>query len=191
MLSDAGLFFALWLRKPLEVAATNPSGPRVARAMGRALELERPGHVLELGGGTGSITSGLIGEGCPAERLIVVERQPELVAVLERRFPAVTVLAGDATEVAALLQPIGVSRLATVVSSLPIKWFPLKTQRLIVEQCFALLGPGGRLLQLTNAMRSPLPADRLGLSARELGRIWWNFLPVQIWSYTAAGDRAR
>jgi phosphatidylethanolamine/phosphatidyl-N-methylethanolamine N-methyltransferase len=183
------VFFGLWLQKPLRIAAANPSGARLADALACHVELSRPGPVLELGAGTGSLTRGLVRAGCPPERIFAIEREPRLVAVLRHEFPGMTVVEDDATRIGDYLCG-RVERLAAVVSSLPIKWFPLAAQRAIVKPCIELLGPGGRFLQLTNAFSSPLPRDRLGISGREICRVWRNLLPAQIWCY-AQCDEAR
>lgn len=190
MAADATVFFGLWLQKPLRIAAASPSGSYLADVLADCVELERPGPVLELGAGTGSLTRGLIRAGCSPERIIAVESEPRLAAVLRRQFPGATVIEGDATRIGQYLAG-RVERLSTVVSSLPIKWFPLKAQRAIVEPCLELLGPGGRFLQVTNAFASPLPRSRLGISGREIGRVWRNLLPAQIWSYSQADTGGR
>jgi phosphatidylethanolamine/phosphatidyl-N-methylethanolamine N-methyltransferase len=190
---DRQIFFRHWLRNPLGIAAVFPSGAKVARAMARELNLDRPGAVLELGGGTGGVTQGLIAAGCPAERLVVIEREPDLAGYLRRRFSGIRVICGDACDAERLLAAADIGALATVVSSLPIKWFPRNAQRAILDACFIRLGPGGAFVQLTNALASPIPASELGLAGEEVTRIWAHFLPVQIWSYrrhtTAANDR--
>lgn len=183
MAADATIFFGLWLQKPLRIAAANPSGPYLADTLAHYVELERPGPVLELGAGTGSLTRGLVRAGCTPERIIALEGEARFAAMLRREFPEATVIEGDATRVRQYLSG-RVERLSTVVSSLPIKWFPLGAQRAIVEPCLELLGPGGRFLQVTNAFSSPLPMSRLGIFGREVGRVWRNLLPAQIWAYT-------
>jgi phosphatidylethanolamine/phosphatidyl-N-methylethanolamine N-methyltransferase len=192
---DRSVFFAHWLRNPLGIGAVLPSRPSVGRAMARQLALHRPGAILELGGGTGSSTAGLLAAGCPSDRLIVIERERDLVAVLRRRFPAsrypgLRILEGDARDVTTLLAQIGVTRLASVVSTLPIKWFPVESQRAVLDSCLDLLGSGGVFLQMTNAMVSPVAKDELGILGREVARIWAHFPPVQIWRYwRPAGGR--
>ena len=84
MAAGATVFFGLWLQKPLHIAAANPSGPRLADAFARCVELGRPGAVLELGAGTGSLTRGLVRAGCPPNRIIAIEREPSLAAMLRR-----------------------------------------------------------------------------------------------------------
>jgi len=184
------IFFRHWLSNPLGIGAILPSGSSVARAMAGELALDRPGAVLELGGGTGSLTRGLIAAGCPAERLVVIERAPDLARHLQQRLPDVRVICGDAGDAGALLGDAGIERLATVVSSLPIKWFPRAQQRAVLDACFAALGEGGLFVQLTNALASPIPAAELGLIGEEVARIWLHILPVQIWRYRRGGARA-
>ncbi|TMJ48298.1 MAG: methyltransferase domain-containing protein [Alphaproteobacteria bacterium] len=185
--ADASVFFALWLQKPLRIAAANPSGARLADAVGRCIDLNRPGPILELGAGTGSLTQGLVRAGCPPERIIALESEPALVAVLRREFPAITVIEGDATQIGGYLAG-KVERLASVVSSLPIKWFSVEAQHAVIRPCLDLLGPGGRFLQLTNAFTSPVLLERLGIAGREVGRVWLNLLPAQIWAYSIHPD---
>ena len=99
MSADASVFFALWLQKPLRIAAANPSSARLADAVARCIDLARQGPVLELGAGTGSLTQGLVRAGCSPERIIALEREPALVAVLRREFPTMTVIADDAVRI--------------------------------------------------------------------------------------------
>jgi phosphatidylethanolamine/phosphatidyl-N-methylethanolamine N-methyltransferase len=181
--ADGALFFRHWLRHPLGIGAILPSSNAVARAMASDVPFSRGGAVLELGGGTGVVTRSLIEAGCPPERLIVVEREPALAEILRRRFAAARVIEGDACAIGGLLAERGVTRLAAVVSSLPIKWFPLASQRAVVEPCFDLLGEDGMFLQLTNALVSPLAMRSLGLDGTEVARVWSQFPPVQIWRY--------
>ena len=183
MISDASVFFAVWLQKPLQIAAANPSGARLADAVARCIDLARSGPVLELGAGIGSLAQGLVRAGCPPERIIALDREPALVAVLRRKFPTMTVIAGDATRIGEYLT-CKVERLAAVVSSLPIKWFPVAAQHAVVRPCLDLLGPSGYFIQLTNAFSSPLRVDRLGIAGREVGRVWLNLLPAQVWAYS-------
>jgi len=185
--AGATVFFGLWLQKPLCIAAANPSGPHLADALARCVEFDRPGAVVELGAGTGSLTRGLVRAGCPPARIIAIEREPRLAAVLRGEFPRMTVIEGDATRINQYLAGRDV-QLAAVVSSLPIKWFRLDAQRAIVKPCLELLGPGGRFLQMTNAFSSPLPMERLGIAGREICRVWLNLLPAQIWAYSQKAE---
>lgn len=185
MATDASVFFGLWLQKPLRIAAANPSGQRLADAIAAQVDLSRPGPVFELGAGTGSLTRGLLRAGCRPERVIALESEPGLAAIFRRNFPAISLIEGDATQIAE--HPALCSRqFCAVVSSLPIKWFQLRKQYAVVRPCLDRLGPGGRFIQLTNGFRSPLAMEQLGITGKEVARVWLNLLPAQIWSYTDA-----
>jgi phosphatidylethanolamine/phosphatidyl-N-methylethanolamine N-methyltransferase len=188
MSGDAALFFGLWLQKPLQIAAVTPSSGRLAFVMAQLVDLSRPGPVVELGAGTGSLTRGLLRAGCPPERLIALEREPQLAATLRRSFPRITTIAGDATALNGHFQQHGIDRLCAVVSSLPIKWFPLAAQRAVIGPCLARLGPGGRFLQMTNAFSSPIAIGPLGISGARVANVWRNLPPAQIWAYSALAD---
>lgn len=183
MAPGASVFFGLWLQRPLRLAAANPSGARLADAIAGFVDLSRPGPVLELGAGTGSLARGLLRAGCRSERIIALEREPRLVTVLRREFPAITVIEGDATRIGEYLAVRG-EQLCAVISSLPIKWFSASEQYAVVRPCLDRLGPGGRFIQLTNAFSSPLTREQLGIAGQEVGRVWLNLLPAQIWCYS-------
>jgi len=181
--AESALFFRHWLRHPLEIGAFLPSSAAVGRAMAKAVALDRPGMILELGGGTGAVTASLLEAGCPPERLIVVEREAAMAAMLRRRFRRLQIVEGDACAIGAILTECGVTNLAAIVSSLPIKWFPIASQRAVIEPCLAHAGKGGSFVQLTNALVSPVAMSALDLDGSEIARVWSQFPPAQIWRY--------
>ncbi|MBV9858633.1 MAG: methyltransferase domain-containing protein [Alphaproteobacteria bacterium] len=187
-MSDASLFFSLWLQKPLQIGAVYPSGLPLADMMARQVGLHRPGAVLELGAGTGGLTRGLLRAGCPPERVVALEREPRLAAVLRRDFPGVRTIAADARDIESHLARLEITLLCGVISGIPIKWFSIEDQRAVLEPCLRRLAPGGRFLQLTNAFSSPIAAARIGVFGRPVARVWWNLPPAQIWAYSAQTD---
>jgi phosphatidylethanolamine/phosphatidyl-N-methylethanolamine N-methyltransferase len=184
--NEAGLFFRAWLKAPLRIAALTPSSATTGQTMARLVEAGREGAVLELGSGTGPIGEALLASGLPAERLIMVEREPDLAAHLRARFPRVRILQEDATAIGRALADLHVTKLCTVVSTLPIVWFPFEAQAAIIAQCMPLLGAGGPFLQLTNQPASPLPARKLGLRAERAAHVWRNLPPSFVWRYRQA-----
>ena len=111
---EAMRFFVMWLKAPTRIGAVVPSSRHLARAMAREVRGVGPGTIVELGAGTGSVTRALIEAGIPKERLVVVERDPELHRLLQERFPELTILKGDARELRKLLAPQGVRKAAVV-----------------------------------------------------------------------------
>ncbi len=188
MFGDAALFFGLWLQKPLQIAAITPSSTRLATVIANLVDLSRPGPVLELGAGTGSLTRGLLRRGCAPNRIVALEREERLTATLRRDFPGIATIAGDATGLENYLADRGIERLCAVVSSLPIKWFSMDAQRAVVAPCLARLGPGGKFLQMTNAFASPIATHPLGIAGACVAHVWGNLPPAQIWAYSNMGD---
>ena len=181
--AESALFFRHWLRHPLEIGAFLPSSAAVGRAMAKAVAFDRLGMILELGGGTGAVTASLLEAGCSPERLIVVEREAALAAMLRRRFERLQIVEADACTIDSVLAERGITKLAAVVSSLPIKWFPIASQRTVIAPCLDLAGEDGSFVQLTNALVSPVATSALDLDGIEVARVWSQFPPVQIWRY--------
>jgi phosphatidylethanolamine/phosphatidyl-N-methylethanolamine N-methyltransferase len=183
------LFLKRWLRRPLAVGAVVPSGKPLAEAIARAtlacLE-NRPGHVIELGAGTGHVTKALLREGVSADRLVLIERDAELSAFLRRNFARLRVIEGDAARLADLLAANGIDRIAAVVSSLPLLSLPGAVVGEIVHGVFAALPPGAALVQFTYGPKPPVPAalrQGLQLEATRGRRIWRNVPPAVVWTF--------
>lgn len=179
-------FFKQWLKAPGRMGSVTPSSRHLAHAMARQIPpavLAEGAPVVELGGGTGSITRGLLASGVPAGRLFVVERDPSLAELLKARFAGVQVLCGDATALPALLAPYGVSRVGAIVSGLPLLLFPEEVLGRLVEACFGLLGPGRPLIQFTYGFKSPLEAEPNHLVARRASWVPRNLPPAFVWTY--------
>jgi phosphatidylethanolamine/phosphatidyl-N-methylethanolamine N-methyltransferase len=180
------VFLRSMLDNPLRVGAVAPSSGALARLIARHVRLRSGEAILEVGAGTGSVTTALLEIGVPRDALTVIELDPRLHAYLQNRFPGVTVLRGNAADARELLPPHRVGRISTVVSSLPLWPMKFATQAAIVGAVFDVLAPGGAMLQYTYAPGKPVPASRLGLKAECAGRIWWNLPPASVWRLTRA-----
>ncbi len=177
------VFLGRWLKAPHRIGAIAPSSRYLARAMARQIEPRQTRLVVELGGGTGSITRALLASGLPPEKLLVVERDERLHRLLAERFPELRVVAGDAAQLTTLLRPLGVTSVSAIVSSLPLLSMPKRLRQRIVEQCFALLGARGSLVQFTYGLASPLPERDYAVSGRIAARVWRNFPPACVWRF--------
>jgi phosphatidylethanolamine/phosphatidyl-N-methylethanolamine N-methyltransferase len=192
MFADSQMFFRLWLRNPLRIGAVAPSSRDLAEAMARLVPMPLQGPVIELGGGTGPITTALLDVGIPPDRLYVVERDPLLHRRLAGRFPAVHVLRGDAAHLTALLHPLGVQEAAAVVSGLPLLSMSRSAQRAIVQEAFKFLPPGAPYIQFTYGLFSPVPRRAFGVTGRPEAVVLGNLPPARVWVYRKpATDSAR
>ena len=177
------LFLGSLLRSPLEVGAVVPSSPQLSRLIASQVGIGNS-HVLEVGAGTGSITDALLSLGLPANRLLVIERDPSLVAHLRRRFPNIRVRCGDAANAGSILCEEGISRVQTLISSLPVRNLNGNERLAIVGGMMKALAADGQLIQFTYRANCPFPTERLGLRAERVGRVWLNIPPAVVWKFT-------
>lgn len=186
MNTSGAMFFVRWLRNPRSVGSVVPSGRTLATAMAEPAARAYRTPVLELGGGTGTVTGALLECGIDARDLIVVERDPHLYRHLSSTFPGVRVLAGDAARADKLIAAVGVAEVGVVVSSLPMLSMPLLARRRILGAAFRCLAPGGFFLQFTYGPASPVPArmmESLAVQGRVIDRVWRNVPPATVWRY--------
>lgn len=177
------LFFRQWLRSPKSMGSIIPSSRALARAVARETAWQPGFFVVELGGGTGAITHGLIAAGIPREKLVVIELDRALYEYLRDRLKGVHVVQGDATRLGEILERLGVSEVSTVISGLPMVGMPVDFKRTIIEQSFAALRGQGYMLQYSYSPICPVPARALGIRARLVRPVPWNMPPAYIWRY--------
>ena len=182
-LDDEVRFFRNWIENPLSMGAVTPSGRALARTMAAYVNPNIPGPIIELGPGTGPVTEALIAQGIDPGRLVLVEFDPNFCRLLKERYPAATVVQGDAYALGRLLTQLMREPAAAVVSGLPLFTKPLITRLRLLFEAFNLMMPGAPFIQFTYATYSPIPKalDRVQAEASE--RIWSNIPPARVWVY--------
>ncbi len=182
-LDDEMRFIRSWIEKPLSIGSVTPSSRALARAMAAYVDPRSKGPVIELGPGTGPVTEALVAHGIDPARLILLEFDPTFCRLLRRRYPAATVVEGDAYSLKRALGSHLAAPAAAVVSGLPLFTKPLTTRLKLVYEAFALMLPGAPFVQFTYATVPPIPKalDRVRAEASE--RIWMNIPPARIWVY--------
>jgi phosphatidylethanolamine/phosphatidyl-N-methylethanolamine N-methyltransferase len=180
------MLWAAWLRAPRRVGALMPSSVKLAAAMARQVP-PGPGLVVELGGGTGSITAGLLAAGIEPAALVVVERDPQLAQRLQRRFSQCRVLCGDAFRLPELLNDNGVHEpVKAVVSSLPLLSIAAVDRARLLRDVSRLMAGRGSMVQFTYGTRCPVPDRTLlrsKVTARRIARVWKNVPPASVWLF--------
>lgn len=182
------LFFRHWLRKPKEMGSIMPSSPFLARAMADVVAARTRPTLIELGGGTGPITHGLLRAGVPADKLVVIELEPHLHDYMRRRFPNVRVILGDATRLTDILQEHGIDDVGAVVSGIPMVNMPQDFQRAIVSQAFNVLPEDGFLVQYSYSPVAPIKHKLLGLEAKRMKYVLRNIPPASVWRFTRGAN---
>lgn len=179
-------FWGAWIRSPRTVGAIAPSGPFLSRAMARQVDAHHAGTVVEIGAGGGAVTRALLEAGVKPERLLVIERDRRLCALLKRHFPQASIVHGDAAELASLLAEHRVHKVSAIVSSLPLLALPKPVCEAIVKAMLHALEPGAPLIQFTYSIHSPISRRLLKRHRAEGRRARWvalNFPPAMVWRY--------
>jgi phosphatidylethanolamine/phosphatidyl-N-methylethanolamine N-methyltransferase len=188
-------FFRRFLQHPREVGALVPSTRHLGAQMVKSLSL-RPGDVvLEYGPGTGSLTQ-VIAElvGRAKAHYLGIERDPEFVAILQRRFPGLDFAIAQVEDVRTLVQQRGLAAPKAILSGLPLILLP--SMPAIVATAADLLAPGGEFRTFSYLQSYPLRnARRLRAMMREhfaafrlTGPFFTNFPPAFVLHGSKAAD---
>ena len=159
-----------------------PSGHALARTMASKVA-PGDGLVIELGAGTGVVTSELIKKGISPSRLLVIERSEALVDLLRSRFPGVTIIHGDAAELSSYVPAS--RRVDFIVSSLPFVSLPEDCRTEIIRQIKHTLN-GGTMLQYTYSWGRESFLSKAGLTCVASTRVWQNVPPAKVMEFRSA-----
>jgi phosphatidylethanolamine/phosphatidyl-N-methylethanolamine N-methyltransferase len=180
-------FLSLWVRRPQSMGAIAPSSRSLATAIAREVDYDLPGVVVELGAGTGSITTALIENASDPSEIVVVEREASLCRLLRTRFPQIRVIRGDARELERLIERAEIGPVKAVVSGLPLLNMEKHDRSDIIDQCFAIMPPEGVMVQFTYGSVAPVPrsvARQSGIAGERAGWVLRNLPPAAIWRYS-------
>lgn len=184
-ISEASLFLQEWFRQPQQIGSIAPSSKNLGLAMARWLSPDPRDLVLELGPGTGAITSTLLARGVRPDRLIAIEQSPKLAELLAKRFPEIRIITGDAQEMDQLLHrhAAGARQVGTVISSLPLRQFKDEFTALLAGKIRSLLRPGGCWVQYSYHLGKSRHrgAEQFHLLSADI--VWLNLPPARVSVY--------
>jgi phosphatidylethanolamine/phosphatidyl-N-methylethanolamine N-methyltransferase len=182
-LDDEVRFLRSWIEKPLHMGAVMPSGRILARTMAQYVDIDSDAPVIELGPGTGAITSALIAHGVDQRRLVLVEYNPGFCVLLRDRYPQATIVQGDAYALRDSLWNVLSAPASAVVSGLPLVTKPMLTRLKLIRDAFVAMAPGSPFVQFTYSVAPPIPKSLPGVSTEASERIWMNLPPARVWVY--------
>ncbi|MGH3824062.1 MAG: class I SAM-dependent methyltransferase [Pseudonocardiaceae bacterium] len=179
-------FLTAVLRSPATVGALAPSSPHLAARLATVVPRVGEPVVVELGPGTGSVTTAIKYRLGGRGRHVAVEIDPVLANYLRAEHAGVEVLVGDAVELERLLAEHQVLAVDAVVSGLPWSLIDPDAQRAIVNATARSLAPSGCFT--TFAYLHTLPMTRARQFRTLLGEVfdevlitrtvWWNLPPA-------------
>ncbi len=177
-----GIFLQELCSRPKSIGAICPSSKYLAKQMAKQIPPDDQGLIIELGGGTGVITQALLDRGVAPERLKVIELSGAFAQRLRQRFPGVEIIHGNAADLCRLLPEN--TKIAAIVSSLPLCSLPESITKAILQQWHLLLHDGGVAIQFTYNLR--LPKWRRNVQARHTSSriVWANVPPAKITTFS-------
>jgi phosphatidylethanolamine/phosphatidyl-N-methylethanolamine N-methyltransferase len=179
-------FLTAALRSPTTVGALAPSSPHLAARLAAVVPHVGEPVVVELGPGTGSVTTTIEYRLGGRGRHVAVEIDPVLADYLRTQHPGVEVLVGDAMELERLLAEHQVPAADAVVSGLPWSLIDPDSQRAIVTATARSLAPSGcfttfayvHALSMTRARQFRALIGEVFDEVLTTRTVWWNLPPA-------------
>jgi len=187
-----------YVRAPRAVGAVAPCSPALAREMVSLIDWTRVHTVVELGAGTGAISS-LVLASAPADcRVILIERNPRMVSLLRARHSHADVVHGDAQQATSHCRALGVARADVILAGLPWASLAARTQTRCLREIRTLLAEDGTFATYAQVQGLALPAGRRFARRVEAefehvnpSRIVWRSVPPSIVYHCHGVLRAR
>lgn len=176
-------FLRGWAERPLLVGAVAPSSPALARKMASYIDPAAGAAVVELGPGTGVVTSAIVERGVAPDRITAIEYSGDFYTRLVRQMPAVRFIHGDAFRLRDLVAGRAETPLAAVVSSLPLFTKPLPERVRLMNDAFDLMAAGAPFIQFSYALVPPIPPEAVGAVVERSSWILGNLPPARVWVY--------
>jgi phosphatidylethanolamine/phosphatidyl-N-methylethanolamine N-methyltransferase len=179
-------FLAAALRSPATVGAVAPSSPQLAARLATVVPRIGDPVVVELGPGTGSLTTAIEYRLAGRGRHVAVEIDPGLAHYLRARHSGVEVLVGDAVELERLFAEHQVPAVDAVISGLPWSLIETDTQRAIVAATARSLRPAGcfttfayvHALSMARACQFRALLGEMFFEVLTTRTVWWNLPPA-------------
>lgn len=184
-LHDTFFFLKEAITNPGMIGAVAPSSRQLARAMASWLPKSTNNYVLELGPGTGIVTEAILERGIPENRVVAIEKSPELAALLQKRFPRAHIIEGDALDLPRLLKlhVPQVSLFPVVISSLPLLNFEKELASQLTHTIQRMLGPDGKMVQFSYHLGTWKARTMPNLQYLTSRVVWFNLPPARVSVY--------
>jgi len=187
---DALKFIGKYIAHPMQVGAVCPSSRFLARKMAESAgKIGKGDIIVELGAGTGAITSKLqpLADECGAE-LYCVEFEPTLAKILKERFPNAKVVNDSAENIGRIVGEENFPRIRAIISCLPLVSLPKPCVASIPSASEEVLPEGARFVQFTYSLaRSPKSLGFKKMKPESVSFVALNIPPARIDIFTKSG----
>lgn len=138
-------FLQAFLKNPLKVGAVAPSSPELTAEMLQGIEPDEDNIVLELGVGTGAIPKYLKDVIPSRDAYLGIEIDKGLVKSLNRTFPTMNIIQGNAADAYSLHAESGLGKVRYVVCCLPFVFLPKEVSDSVLEEITKFMDEGCEL----------------------------------------------
>ena len=152
--------FIQFLKHPFSTGAVCASSSALCGKMIGCPCFREAKTIAELGAGTGAVTACILSSLPQGVDFFTVELNPEVIPLLEKRFPGLAIYNESAEHLRRILDERNIKSLDMVISSLPWAIFPDQLQRDILSGVCHALRPGGSFLTFAYLQGVCLPAGR-------------------------------
>lgn len=149
-------FLKLFFKNPMEIAAVTPSSGFLIRKMLKPIDFSRKLVVVELGAGTGVITSELLKNITSDSVLFCFEKDGALAEKLKKEFQdsRLRLINDGAENMEKYLSEVGLGGVDYMVSGLPVAVLPKDKKIKILEAINNYLKKGGFYIQFQYSLTS-------------------------------------
>jgi phosphatidylethanolamine/phosphatidyl-N-methylethanolamine N-methyltransferase len=135
-------FFQGFIKNPLKVGAISPSSTDLALKMIEGIDANRENVVVEIGCGTGAITKYLQDIIPDRESFIGIEIDKDFVKNLEKDYPKLRFICGDACKTTEIIKESGLRKVSYIISGLPFVVLPKEVSNGILSEVDKLMQNG-------------------------------------------------
>lgn len=138
-------FLQAFLKNPLKVGALAPSSPELAAEMLQGIEPDEDNIILELGVGTGAIPKYMMDVIPNRDSYLGIELDKGLVKTLNRNFPTMNIIQGNAADAYELHAKSGLGKVRYVVCCLPFVSLPKEVSDDVLNEITKFMDEGCEL----------------------------------------------
>jgi phosphatidylethanolamine/phosphatidyl-N-methylethanolamine N-methyltransferase len=142
-LREHAFLFSRFLRSPRTVGALTASSRALAEAMVAGRDFSGPCRIVELGPGTGALTTAIVQRLGVQARFLAVDIDPVFIEQLRVRWPQIECVCASAEGLEPLLVQRGLMPVDHIISGLPFVSLPPTMTRGILAAIDGSLRPGG------------------------------------------------
>jgi phospholipid N-methyltransferase len=187
-LPDWWLFLTKFLKHGTAIAAFVPSSRWMAQGVVGGIDFTKARCILELGAGTGPITSELLKRAKGLCRVLIVERDPDFCKRLRQRFPEADIAEADALNLDRLLAERQIAAVDHVFCGLPLPSFTPIDRDHVLDVIARHLSSTGTFRQLTHMPWVYYPLYRRYFARVDFRMVLRNLPPAGF--YVCQGPRA-